>query len=369
MPPTDYRQYFHWKKPFPLTLGGCLPEFQIAYETWGKLNGKRTNAVLLFTGLSASAHAKSHSRADAPGWWEAMIHGGRGLDLDRYFVICFNHLGGCKGSTGPASINPDTGRPYGPDFPPVMIQDIALAVRYTLESLGIQKVYAVVGASMGGMVALEYAARFSDDVERMIMISASGRPGPQSIAYRYVQRQVILNDCFYANGWYYDQLQKPTKSLVVARQIGNITYRSPEEFNARFGRSRTGQGFSLGPDFQVESYLHHMGNKLATDFDANSFLFLTKSMDLYSLGYGFPSYEKGVLRIRAKSLIVGVTTDMLFPHHEQEAVYRILKKEGRDVQFRLLKSTSGHDAFLVEVDFFLREIQSFLNDTPLETDP
>lgn len=364
--PPDFRQYFYCNRPFQLTLGGILAEFQIAYETWGRLDERRSNAILLFTGLSASAHAKSHSRKDAPGWWEAMINQGNGLDMDRYFIICFNNLGGCMGSTGPASINPETGGPYGPDFPPVMIQDLVRAARQVVESLGIEKAYAVIGASMGGLMALEYAARFAGTVERVVMISASGRPGPQSIAFRYVQRQVILNDCFYANGWYYDQLQKPTKSLVVARQIGNITYRSPREFNERFGRTRTGRGFSLGPDFQVESYLHHMGNKLAADFDANSFLFLTKAMDLYSLGYGFPSYQKGVARIRAKCLIIGVSSDMLFPQEEQKAVYRILKNEGREVQFRLLESTAGHDAFLVEVDFFLGEIKSFLNDNPVE---
>ncbi len=347
-------------QPFALTLGEALPQFQLAYETWGKLNADRDNAILLFPGLSASAHAKSHHKDDAPGWWEAMIGPNLALDTDHWFVVCLNHLGGCFGSTGPYSTNPKTGKAYGPEFPRLLIQDLAAASRLVVKSLNIAKVSCTIGASMGGMIAMEYAARFMDDVEKMIMISASGRPGPQSIAYRYVQRQVILNDPAYCDGWYYGRQEKPVKSMSVARQIGNITYRSQQEFEERFGRSRTGRGYRFTPDFQVESYLHHMGNKLANNFDANSFLYLSKAMDLYSLGYGFPSYEDGVKRIRAKSLIIGVSTDMLFPIEEQISVYEILKEEGRNAYFERLESNAGHDAFLVEVEYFTKRIKDFL---------
>ena len=360
MAATDYRQCFQSKQSFPMTLGGILPEIGIAYETWGTLNSERSNAVLLFPGLSASAHAKSHDRDDGPGWWEAILNEGHGLDYGKFFIICFDHLGGCSGSTGPASINPESGTPYGPEFPPLMLQDIVAAAHMVVTGLGIEKAYCALGASMGGMLALEYAARYPESLERMIMISASGRPGAQSIAYRYVQRQVILADPFYHDGWYYDQPTKPLKSLAVARQIGNITYRSTQEFRERFGRSRTLNGYNFGPDFQVESYLHHMGSKLADNFDANSFLFLSKAMDLYSLGYGFPSYEKGVARIKAKSLIISISSDCLFPAEEQKEVYDILEQAGRDVAYRVLESPSGHDAFLVEVDFFERVIHDFL---------
>ena len=360
MAKNSFRQYFTSDKPFALTLGGALPELQIAYETWGRLNEEKTNVILLFTGLSASAHAKSHGKDDVPGWWEAMIGPGKTLDTNRFFVMCFNHLGGCFGSTGPASINPKTQKPYGPDFPPILLQDLARTVRLVIEDLHIRRIYCSMGASMGGMLAMEYAAQFGPSVDRMIMISGSGRPGPMSIAYRFVQRQVILNDPAYGDGWYYNRSEKPRASMAVARQIGNITYRSVLEFNERFGRSRTGRGYTMGPDFQVESYLHHMGNKLAADFDANSFLFLTKSMDLYSLGHGFPTYEHGVDRITAKSLIIGVSTDMLFPWREQEDVYNQLKELGKDVRFEFLESPSGHDAFLVEVDFFAEVMSGFL---------
>lgn len=360
MAAPDVRQYFQWRQPFPLTLGGMLPEFQLAYETWGTLNEDKSNVVLLFTGLSASSHAKSHDRSDTPGWWEAMIGPGLGLDTDDFFVICFNHLGGCFGSTGPASIDPRSDRPYGPEFPPLMIQDLVRAAHLAVKDLGIEKIYAATGASMGGMLALEYAAQRGDEVEKVVMISASGRPGAQSIAFRFVQRQVILSDPHFQGGWYYDKNDKPVQSMVVARQIGNITYRSSQEFNERFGRQRTTRGFNFGPDFQVESYLHHMGHKLATNFDANSFLFLSKSMDLYSLGYGFPTYEKGVARISAKTLVIGVTTDMLFPIDEQEQVATVLKKCNREATFVALDSYAGHDAFLVEVDFFRDQLRRFL---------
>ncbi|CAM2068788.1 homoserine O-acetyltransferase [Sulfidibacter corallicola] len=352
---------FEWNRPLELQLGGSLPRFQIAYETWGSLNEDKSNAIILFTGLSASSHAKSHSRTDVPGWWEAMIGDGMALDTRRFFIVCLNHLGGCFGSTGPSSINPETGKRYGPDFPPVLIQDLVDAAALLLDSLGIQRLYAAIGTSMGGMLAMEMAARYADRVARLVSISASGRPGPQSIAFRYLQRRVILADPFYNDGRYYDCENKPLESMAVAREIGNITYRSREEFNERFGRTRTGKGYNFGPDFQVESYLHHMGKKLASNFDPNSFLFLTKAMDIYSLGYDFPSYDAGVVRIEARSLMIGVSTDLLFPPDEQESVAKILHKEGRDVRFQMLESKAGHDAFLVEVDWFHSVVGAFLD--------
>ncbi len=359
MSPSQYTQYFHSDQPFHMSMGGVLPEYRIAYETWGELDADKSNAVLLFTGLSASAHAHSHNREDVPGWWEAII--GEGIDTKRFFVMCFNHLGGCFGSTGPSSINPATGKAYGPDFPLVLIRDIVAAFHAVVQSHGITRAYCALGASMGGMLAMEYAASFPDQVARMAMISASGRPGPQSIAYRYVQRQVILNDKTYGDGHYYQRQEQPISAMAVARQIGNITYRSRREFNERFGRSRAPDGNAFGPDFQVESYLHHMGWKLGSNYDANSFLFLSKAMDLFSLGYGFPTYEHGVERIRARSMIIGVSTDMLFPIEEQEAVYRTLMNVGREVQFHILDSSAGHDAFLVDVDYFNEKLAHFLD--------
>jgi len=355
-----YTRIYNHTDPFPMTLGGSLSRLEIAYETWGKLNGDKSNVIILFTGLSASAHARSHNRGDKPGWWEAMIGPGLTLDTNRYYVICFNYLGSCFGSTGPSSINPETGQPYGPDFPPVLLQDIVRACHLVVEHLGIKRIFCALGTSMGGMVVLEYAACYPDHLGNFITISASGRPGPQSIAFRFVQRQVILNDPTFAGGWYYDKETKPTNSMAVARQIGNITYRSQSEFRERFGRSRMGKGYSLGPDFQVESYLYHMGKKLAANYDANSFLILSKAMDLYSLGYDFNTFEEGVSRIRASGLVIGVDSDMLFPFEEQQAIFRLLEKLGRDVALKKLRSNMGHDAFLVEVSWFDQVISEFL---------
>jgi len=334
---------------------------EIAYETWGEPAADKGNVILLFTGLSSSAHAASHSRTDQPGWWEAMIGPGKALDTDHYHVICFNYLGSCFGSTGPSHIDPETGKHYGPDFPPLLLQDLVAACRLVIESMGIDRVFCAMGTSMGGMVALEYAARHPTD--NLVSVCASGRPGPQSIAFRYVQRQVILGDPAYGDGFYYDRDEMPTKSMAIARQIGNITYRSRPEFESRFGRARTGKGYSFGPDFQVESYLHHMGNKLAAAYDANSFMILTKAMDLYSLGYGFDTYERGVARISAKCLIIGVDTDMLFPLDEQRAVHEVLEKQGKDTRLEVLRSDAGHDAFLVEVDWFERVLGAFFEET------
>jgi homoserine O-acetyltransferase len=356
-------QFFEYHQSFPLTLGGRLPGFQLAFETWGTLNADGSNAVLLFPGLSASSHARSHNRDDAPGWWEGIVGPGLAIDTNQFFVICMNHLGGCFGSTGPLSLDPRTGKPFGPDFPALMIQDLARAVRLLSKHLGIDQVHAAVGASMGSLLAMEFAAITGAKTRRLIAISGSGRPGPQSIAFRFVQRQVILSDPSFHNGRYYEFDDKPSQALAVARMIGNITYRSAEEFATRFGRTRTSNGYNFGPDFQVESYLNHMGHKLADAFDANSFMVLSKAMDLYSLGYDLPSFEEGVLRIRAKALMIGVSTDMLFPYREQEAVHRVLHREGRESQFALLESPSGHDAFLVEVDWFGSRMSNFLKVT------
>lgn len=341
-------------------MGGELARFEMAFETWGELNPKRDNAVLLFCGLSASSHACSHSDDARPGWWESMIGSGFALDTDRSFIICVNHLGGCFGSTGPASLNPATQKPYGPEFPPFLLRDMVHAAHAVVRHLGIERLHAVIGPSLGGMLAFEYGACFPEETARILSISATGRPGPQSISFRYVQRQVIMNDPLWREGWYYAFPDWPVSSMAIARQIGNISYRSRGEWESRFGRARTGVGYSFGPDFQVESYLHHMGNKLANQFDPNSFLFLSKAMDLFSLGYAHPSYQSGVARIQSQTLIIGVTTDMLFPIQEQESIYHALLACGAPAEMISLDTPAGHDAFLVEVDLFTPPIRRFL---------
>jgi homoserine O-acetyltransferase len=365
-PKEPFRQFHHHPLPFYLTMGGALPRLTLAYETWGTLNEAKDNALLLFTGLSASAHAASHQAEDTPGWWEAMVGPNRALDTNRYFVLCVNHLGSCFGSTGPAECNPDAGIPYGLGFPPLAIRDLAIAVDLVAEALGVRQFSLVVGTSLGGMCALEYAACFPKKTRGLVSISATGRSGPQSIAFRHVQRQLILNDPKFRQGQYYGMDDPPLDSMVLARQIGNISYRSREEWEQRFGRRRTKAGFHLEADFEVETYLQHMGEKLGQFFDPNSFLFLSRAMDLFSLGQGFSSYREGVERLEGKALIIGVTRDMLFPLKEQEELHHELLLAGVASRFAVLDSPAGHDAFLVEFPFFEKELRHFLEELDLK---
>lgn len=353
---------FEHDAPWRLRLGGVLPRFRLAYETWGRLDADRCNTILLCTGLSASSHARSSAADPRPGWWEGMIGPGLPIDTDRWFVVCCNVLGGCFGSTGPASPNPATGAPYGPDFPLVTVWDFAATQGLLLESLGIDCVDTVLGASMGGMTALAFAALLPGRVRRVVSISAPGRSYPLSIALRFAQRQAVVRDPAWQGGRYYPG-PGPVSGMHLARQIGTITYRSGPEWDRRFARERSGEvPRLLEPEFQVESYLVHQGDRFVGGYDPNSYLYISKAMDLFDLADGAPGYEEGVARVRAHALVVGVTTDLLFPIHQQEEVARILRAWGRDCRFVRIDSVYGHDAFLIEVDRFGRIVRSFLDE-------
>ncbi len=353
---------FHHDGPFDLRWGGRLPGFTLAYETWGELDEHRGNALLLCTGLSASSHARSHGDDPSPGWWEPMIGPGAFIDTERFFVICSNVLGGCFGSTGPASVRDRTGRRWGTDFPLVTVWDIVAAQARLLDHLGIACLDTVIGASLGGMQAMALAAAFPTRTRRMISISAPGRSYPLSISLRFVQRQAVMRDPRWRGGHYYDHAP-PRDGLHVARQIGTITYRSGPEWDRRFARERIGSGHpTFEADYQVESYLVHQGDRFVERFDANSYLYLSKAMDLFDLGDGASSYEDGVARIHARSLLLAVTTDLLFPIHQTEEVARILRQWGRDCRFIRLDSVYGHDAFLIEVERFGGVIAGFLDE-------
>lgn len=352
---------FRHQSPWNLHLGGCLPELQLAYETWGRLDPARQNAVLLCTGLSASSHAASSALDPSPGWWEALIGPGKALDTERWFVVCANVLGGCFGSTGPSSTDPARGRPYAMDFPLLTLWDLAAAQVLLLDHLGIAELNTVVGASMGGMQALALAAGFPARTRRLVALSAPGRCSPLSIALRAVQRQAVQRDPAWKDGHYYPG-PGPVSGLELARQIGTITYRSGPEWDSRFARERCREKpLDLGADFQIEAYLAYQGRRFVEGgFDANSFLYLSKAMDLFDLGEGAGSYEEGVARIRAFSLVAGVTTDLLFPLQQQEEVARILREWGRECRFVRLDSVYGHDAFLIDADRFGRLLSGFL---------
>ncbi|OMJ15266.1 putative serine-O-acetyltransferase cys2 [Smittium culicis] len=277
-------EVFRHDKPFALSYGGILPSFKIAYETWGKLNSDRSNAILLHTGLSASSHAKSHEKNTKPGWWEAFIGPGLAIDTNKYFVMCTNVIGGCYGSTGPSSINETTNERYGSTFPIITINDMIRAQFLLLDNLNIKKLHASVGSSMGGMQSLAAAALYPDRVGKLVSISACALSHPYSIALRFAQRQVLMTDPNFKRGNYYDS-NPPHVGMKLARQISTVTYRSGPEWEMRFGRSRSHPSTTpaLCPDFLVETYIDHKSEAFCLKYDANSLLYVSKAMDMFDI--------------------------------------------------------------------------------------
>jgi len=341
---------FHRAEPFECEYGGVLPELALAYESWGTLNEARDNAILLHTGLSASSHARSHEKNPHPGWWEEFIGPGRALDTDRYFVVCANLLGGCYGSTGPSTPDPrkEDGEAYASDFPVITIPDMLRAQLLLLDHLGIEHLHASVGGSLGGMQSVALSALAPERVGRIVSISAAARSHPQSIAMRYVQRRAIMCDPDWREGRYYGS-SFPHRGQSVARAIGTITYRSGPEWQERFGRARHDGTPTLGEDFEVERYLAHQADKFCLQYDANSYLYISKAMDLYDLEE--PSSTDGIVpisRVAAPALVVGVTTDVLFPVWQQQELRDLLAKAGAPVRYEELDAPYGHDSFLIE---------------------
>ncbi|MEE9281634.1 MAG: homoserine O-acetyltransferase [Myxococcota bacterium] len=345
---SGYRT-FRSDREFGCEWGGVLPELTIAYETWGELSEARDNAVMVHTGLSASSHARSQPDNPNPGWWEDFIGPGAALDTDRFFVICTNLLGGCYGSTGPSSTNPASGEPYATDFPIITVGDMVRAQLLLLDHLGIDTLHASVGASLGGMQSLVLAAEAPERVRRIVSISAAIRSYPQSIALRFVQRQAVMSDPDWRDGRYYGA-SFPHRGQKVAREIGTITYRSAPEWLERFARRRVDGPPRLDEDFQVERYLVHQGEKFCLQYDANSYLYISKAMDLFDLAQTSGVSGAAVDRIRCPALVIGVLSDVLFPVWQQRELVDSLKKAGCQVTFVELDAPYGHDTFLIERD-------------------
>ncbi len=344
---------------------GVLNNPVIAYETWGELNFQRDNAVLIFTGLSPSAHAASSAADPSSGWWEQMLGDSKPIDTTKYFVICVNSLGSCFGSTGPSSINPDTGEPYRLSFPVLTIEDIAHAGHEVVSSMGLTNLHAVVGASMGGMTCLAYSILYPDMTDSVVSISGSARAAPFSIALRSLQREILRSDPVWNHG-NYDPNEEPVMGMRLARKLGMLTYRSAKELEQRFGRElipeerQTGESFGL--DFEVESYLDAHSNKFIGTFDANCYLYLSRAMDLFDVADHGGSVEHGLARVGAnRALIIGVNTDLLFPIDQQKRIADGLNDGKREVQFHALDSIQGHDAFLVDMDRFRPLLCDFFN--------
>jgi homoserine O-acetyltransferase len=344
--------------------GGELPLVEMVYETWGTLSPRKDNALLITTGLSPSAHARSSAEDPTPGWWEEMVGPRQAIDTDRFFVVCVNSLGSPHGSTSPASSDPRTGAPYRMSFPVLGIEDIARAARETLRALGIERLRALVGPSLGGMTALAYALLFPDEVGALVTISAAARATPFAIAIRSVQREAIRSDPAWNGGHYVPP--GPVNGLRLARKLGLISYRSAREWRQRFSRERVEardpSDGAFGIEFEVEAYLESHARRFVGHFDANCYLYLSRSMDLFDVAEHGGSVEAGLARIRADSvLVVGVETDFLFPLDQQEEIATLLRGQGRDVTFVALPSIQGHDSFLVDYDRFCPVVGDFLS--------
>jgi homoserine O-acetyltransferase len=361
------RRFVRLEQPFRMHRGGVLPRVDIAYETWGELNEDGSNAVLLFTGLSPSAHAASSPEDTSPGWWEDMVGLGRPIDTRNYFVICVNSLGSCFGSTGPASIDPRTGEPYRLRFPVLTIEDVAVAGREVVRHLGIRQLHTVVGPSLGGMSALAFCVLYPEMSRGLVAISSAARATAFAIALRSLQREMIRSDPDWLGGNYLAE-KPPLRGMRLARKLGMITYRSAEEWDQRFGRERAGgehdAGDQFGVDFEVESYLEHHANKFVGQFDPNCYLYLSRAMDLFDVAEhsGCVATELAKPGIE-RALVVGVETDFLFPLHEQEQLAECLEREGREVEFVALPSIQGHDSFLVDMDGFRPVIARYFDRT------
>jgi homoserine O-acetyltransferase/O-succinyltransferase len=344
-----------------LESGEKLGPVTLAYETYGTLNEQKSNAILVLHALSGDAHAARLSKGDkAPGWWDNLIGPGKGIDTDKYFVICSNVLGGCRGSTGPSSVNPKTQKPYGADFPLITIGDMIQAQKRLIDHLGISKLLAVVGGSMGGMQVLQWMVSYPNRIQAAIPIATTMKHTPQQIAFNEVGRQAVMADPNWKNGNYYGGAV-PAKGLAVARMIGHITYMSDVSMAEKFGRRiRTEkEPFKFSADFEVEGYLRYRGDNFVKRFDANSYLYITKALDLFNIlnGHRLSDVFKG---LKAKVFVVAFKSDWLYPAYQAQEIVKACKLTGVEASYCEIASTYGHDAFLLEIKQETQLIRDFL---------
>jgi homoserine O-acetyltransferase/O-succinyltransferase len=357
------RRSMTWLEPLTLDSGAVLAPVTLAYEAYGKLNDAGDNAILLLHALSGDAHAAGWYAGGAkPGWWDDMVGPGRPFDTDRYFVICSNVLGGCQGSTGPASINPATGKPYGTRFPVLTIGDMVRAQARLLNRLGIDTLLAVAGGSMGGFQALEWATAYPERVRGAILLATSARSSPQTVAWNAIGRRAIVSDPRWRGGDYYAG-ERPTDGLAIARMIGHITYLSEASLDRKFGRAfqeTDGPAFTLEREFAIESYLEYQGASFNARFDANSYLYITKAMDYWDLPKRYGSLDAALARSQAAYLVLSFTSDWLYPTSESVAIAGAARRVGRPVEYVEIESVAGHDAFLVDYQPQVPLITEFL---------
>jgi homoserine O-acetyltransferase len=354
-----------------LDSGVSLGPITVAYETYGHLNEAKDNVILLCHALSGGAHAAGwHAGAKKPGWWDVMVGPGKAFDTNKYFVVCSNVLGSCYGSTGPSSIDPSTGRPYGLRFPVVTVRDMVNVQRHLLEYLGIRSLLTISGGSMGGMQALQWAVSYPDWVRSVIAIATTHRHSPQQIAFNEVARQAVMADPAWNKGDYY-HTEGPRLGLAVARMVGHITYLSDLGMEQKFGRrlrNRERFGFDFSLDFEVESYLRHQGQSFVERYDANSLLYITKALDYFDVANGHGSLAKAFRDCRARFLLLAFSSDWLYPPHQLKEVAQAIRRLGKDATYCEIKSDYGHDAFLLEHQVQEPMVKSFLERVSKESD-
>lgn len=364
---TKYFTFAHPPHELELENGEKLGPITVAYETYGRLNEQRSNAILILHALSGDAHAAGvHAKDKKPGWWDNMIGPGKAFDTDKYFVICSNALGGCSGTTGPSSINPKTRKEYALEFPVFSISDMVNVQRHLLDHLGIEKLLSVSGGSMGGMQALQWLVSYPDRLHSAIPIATAAKNSPQQIAFDEVGRQAILADPNWNDGRYYGG-RPPAKGLSVARMIGHITYMSDISMSEKFGRrvGKNGRPHKLSTGFEVEEYLHYRGDNFFKRFDANSYLYITKAIDSFDVSGG-KSLQEVFKGIGAKVLVLSFKSDWLYPSSQSLELVRAFKLAGVDTTYCEITSTYGHDAFLLEAEEETHLIKHFLENVARE---
>jgi homoserine O-acetyltransferase len=358
-------QYFTFAEPpheLVLESGEKLGPITLAYETYGQLNREKSNAILVLHALSGDAHAATLHPGDTnPGWWDSLIGPGKGLDTDKYFIICSNNIGGCRGSTGPSSLDPKTGKPYGTDFPIITIADMVNAQRHLIDHLGVEKLLTVIGGSMGGMQVLQWMVSYPSRIRSAIPVATTMKHTPQQIAFNEVGRQAVMADPNWKKGHYYGGAV-PAKGLAVARMIGHITYMSDVSMTEKFGRrvKSDKEPYKFAAEFEVEGYLRYRGDNFVKRFDANSYLYITKAIDSFNIlnGHSLASIFKG---LQAKVLVIAFKSDWLYPAYQSQEIVKALKLAGVDASYCEINSTYGHDAFLLEVEEETHLIKNFLN--------
>ena len=352
---ADGKNKFILKEDFSFQMGGVINPLELVYETYGSLNADRDNVILIHHALSTNSHVASHPKNTAPGWWQAMVGSGCAIDTDQYFAICINNLGSCFGSSGPASINPKTNQPYRVDFPTVTVEDIIKSQYILLNDLGIQRLHAVIGNSMGAMMSLSWAIHYPNSLEKLILISSCYKAYPANIANRVVQRETIKLDPAWQEGYYE---KNPINGLKIARKLGHFTYRNPSHLNQKFINNEKSH-----PDefCEVEDYLEYNATKFSNAFDVNAYLYQLTVMDLFDVTRGYKNKSDAFKKIAAKVLVISVDSDILFLPEQQEELYHELMNAKVNAEIIRHHSEYGHDTFLVEIDDIGGYIKNMLN--------